>query len=159
MSIASQYAVPEDMRTSIIRIYSYDNKNLQGTFYSPYYGEEIVFTNLTRLLLLMEELMDEMDSPKASTISRKFIAEPKNLERQTIADELHVPVNCKVLATFKVKVMFRQGASWQGKLWWLEGEQEQTFRSTLEFIKLMDNVLPQPKGAEQPAENTAKTVG
>ena len=65
-----------------------------------------------------------MDSPRASTVSRKFIAEPKELERQTIAVELHLPLDCKALATFHVKVMFRQSASWQGKLWWIEGEQD-----------------------------------
>ena len=159
MSIASRYVVPENMRTSIIRVYSYDGKAMQGTFYNPYYGEEIVFTSLTRLLLLMEDMMDEMDSPRASTISRKFIAKPKKLERQTIAAELHLPLACKALATFHVKVMFRQSASWQGKLWWIEGEQDATFRSALEFIKLMDNVLPQPEGAEEPAQTCARTTG
>ncbi len=41
MSIASLKVVPEDMRTSIIRVESYRDKNLQGTFYNLYYGEEI----------------------------------------------------------------------------------------------------------------------
>ena len=54
MSIASLKVVPEDMRTSIIRIHSYQDKNPQGTFYNRYYGEEIAFGNLTRLLLLMD---------------------------------------------------------------------------------------------------------
>ena len=60
----------------------------------------------TRLLLLMEELMDKMDSPRASTVSRKFIADPKELERQTIASELHLPLDCKVLAAFNIKEIF-----------------------------------------------------
>ncbi len=66
MSIASRNVVPEDMRTSVIRIYSYRDKNPAGTFYSLYYGKEIAFGNLTRMLLLMEDLMDEMACPQAS---------------------------------------------------------------------------------------------
>ena len=66
MSIASLKVVPEDMKTSIIRIHSYRDKNPEGTFYNMYYGEEIAFGNLTRLLLLMEDMMDKMDSPQAS---------------------------------------------------------------------------------------------
>ena len=72
MSIASLKVVPEDMRTSIIRIHSYEDKNPQGTFYNLYYGEEMTFGNLTRLLLLMEDMMDEMECPQASVRSRRF---------------------------------------------------------------------------------------
>ena len=72
MSIASLKVVPEDMRTSIIRIHSYEDKNPQGTFFNLYYGEEIAFGNLTRLLLLMEDMMDEMECPQASVRSRRF---------------------------------------------------------------------------------------
>ena len=143
MSIASRNAVPEDLRTSIIRIYSYDDKNLQGTFYSLYYGEEIAFGNLTRLLLLMEDLMDEMDCPQPSLKSRRFGTGLKAAERASIAGELLPKPEQEVIATFKVKVLFRQGASWQGKISWLEGGQESTFRSALELVKLMDSAIPQ----------------
>ena len=78
MSIASLKVVPEDMRTSMIRIYSYQDKNPQGTFYNRYYGEEIAFGNLTRLLLLMEDMMDQMDCPQASVRSRRFCKGPKH---------------------------------------------------------------------------------
>ena len=43
--------------------------------------------------------------------------------------------------TFMVKVQYRQNASWQGTIRWLEGNVEKPFRSTLELIKLMDNVV------------------
>ena len=133
MSIASLKAVPEDMRTSIIRIHSYRDKNLQGTFYNLYYGEEIAFGNLTRLLLLMEDMMDEMECPQASVRSRRFGAGRKNAERASIAEELLPKPDQEAIATFAVKVLFRQGASWQGKLAWTEGNTEIAFRSVLEM--------------------------
>ncbi|MBO5429734.1 MAG: hypothetical protein J6A10_07205 [Peptococcaceae bacterium] len=49
------------------------------------------------------------------------------------------------LSTFKVKVLFRQGASCQGKVEWVEEGMETSFRSALELVKLMDSALPQPQ--------------
>ena len=45
------------------------------------------------------------------------------------------------VATFELKILFRQHASWQGTILWKEGRQEQSFRSVLELIHLMDNAL------------------
>ena len=151
MSIASLRVIPEDFRTSIIRIYSYEDKNLQGTFYNPYYGEEIAFGNLTRLLLLIEDMLDEMDCPQASVRSRRFAGIPKQQERASICRELLPKPERNVIATFTMKVLFRQGASWQGKLSWTEGNQEVSFRSALELVKLIDSALPQPEAEQQNA--------
>lgn len=51
MSTTSLQVIPENMKTSIIRIYSYDDKNPQGTFYNLYYGEEIAFGNLNQIII------------------------------------------------------------------------------------------------------------
>lgn len=156
MSYASLKVVPGDMRTSMIYIHSYEDKNLKGTFYNLYYGEEIAFGNLTRLLLLMEDLMDEMDCPQASVHSRHFGTISKNLERTSMEQLLPKPEQ-EVIATFTVKVLFRQGASWQGKISWSEGKEEMSFRSALEMVKLMDSALPQPQICEQ--ETASEAVG
>lgn len=44
-------------------------------------------------------------------------------------------------ATFVVQVQFRQNASWQGTVTWAEQNETRHFRSTLELIKLMDEIL------------------
>ena len=121
------------MKTSIIRICSYDDKNLKGTFYNQYYSEEIAFGNLTRLLLLMEDMMNSMDCPQSSVRSRRFGKEAKIPEKNSMVQQQKL--DKPVIATFTVRVLFRQEASWQGK----------TFRSALELIKLLDSVLPQPE--------------
>ena len=43
------------------------------------------------------------------------------------------------LATLAVRVLFRQNASWQGTVAWLEGSREESFRSVLELLLLMDS--------------------
>ena len=160
MSIASLKVVPEDMRTSIIRIHSYADKNLAGTFYNQYYGEEIPFGNLTRLLLLLEDMMDEMECPQASIRSRRFGTAAKDAERKSLIGGLQMKANQEIIATFKVKILFRQGASWQGKVSWCEDGQEVAFRSALELVKLMDSALPQPDVQEHiPAFSRASDAG
>lgn len=143
MSITSLKAVPENMKTSIIRVHSYRDKNLQGTFYNLFYGEEIAFGSLTELLLRIEDMMDEMDYPQASVQNRRFDAHCKHAEKVNITAASLAKPDWKAIATFKLKVLFRQGASWQGKLTWAEGKTEVAFRSALEMIKLMDSALPQ----------------
>jgi len=144
MTAGTNKMVSEDMRSCIIRVERYDNKNPEGTFYNLYYGAEVPFENLTRLLLLMEDLMDEMDCPQASIKSKRFSREAKPSERGSIPHRMSQSAQ-EALATFKVKVLFRQGASWQGKVEWVEEGMETSFRSALELVKLMDSALPQPQ--------------
>lgn len=47
----------------------------------------------------------------------------------------------KPLATFQLSVLFRQNASWQGRLTWLERAEEARFRSVLELVGLLDSAL------------------
>ncbi len=159
MSIASLKVVPEDMRTSIIRVCNYEDKNLQGTFFNSYYGQEIAFGNLTRLLFLMESMMDELEHPQASVQSRRFAKDRNAVERASTAQELLPRPRQEAIATFKVKVLFRQGASWQGKLSWTEGKKEEPFRSALELVKLMDSALPQPEACVQTTRSEAASAG
>ncbi|MBQ3108078.1 MAG: hypothetical protein IJP37_03790 [Clostridia bacterium] len=53
--------------------------------------------------------------------------------------------------TFVINVLFRQNASWQGTIQWVNQNKTQHFRSTLELIKLMDSALE--------SEEEAVTVG
>ena len=40
--------------------------------------------------------------------------------------------------TFIIKVLFRQNATWQGTIQWIEGRQTRQYRSVNELIRLMD---------------------
>ncbi|MBN7774601.1 hypothetical protein JYB65_14630 [Clostridium aminobutyricum] len=42
-------------------------------------------------------------------------------------------------ATFILQVKFRQNASWQGTVKWVEKKETLHFRSALEFIKILDS--------------------
>ncbi|MBE6598234.1 MAG: hypothetical protein E7638_02190 [Ruminococcaceae bacterium] len=55
------------------------------------------------------------------------------------------------LATFTVRILFRQNTSWQGYLMWMEKGREESFRSVLELIFLMDSALSQTSSVDPAA--------
>ena len=44
-------------------------------------------------------------------------------------------------ATFLIRVLFQENASWQGSILWLEGRRDSSFRSVLELSLLMHSAL------------------
>lgn len=125
-----------EYRSTIVCIDSYENGVLSGRFFNPYLDTGQTFDSLTQFLSRMEQALDTMNFPQAYTATRTFTAPPKSC------------INCPgtelrkgQAATFVVKVLFRQNASWQGSVLWQEGGKEQSFRSVLELIFLMDSAL------------------
>lgn len=131
--------LPQGMKTNLIKVTSYTNRNIAGFLSHPYYEEEKRFENLTQLVLLMEELQDQLQSPERSMETRVIKANGASLfdQLQTASPS----PNQKVLATFKVNILFRQNASWQGNLVWMEEGVETHFRSALELVILIDSAL------------------
>lgn len=121
----------------MVCIDSYHNAELVGRFYNPYLSEGKSFHSLAQFLVSMEETLDRMDFPKAFTAVRTFVPSPK--ARDTGPPDIQKQAGR--LATFKIRILFRQNASWQGSIIWQEGRQEQSFRSVLELILLMDTAM------------------
>ena len=43
MAISPVKFIPREMKTTIIKVYSYQNKNIQGILYNPFFENELVF--------------------------------------------------------------------------------------------------------------------
>ncbi|MDD3218024.1 MAG: hypothetical protein PHC41_03720 [Lachnospiraceae bacterium] len=50
--------------------------------------------------------------------------------------------------TFILKIRYRENATWQGSLTWVEERREKSFRSVLELLKLIDGALDGKEGIE-----------
>lgn len=99
--------------------------------------EPIKFHGVMQFLLEMEKLLDDMRFPEPFVQTRNFAltaGSPANTEQDTAYGHL---------ATFNLRVLFRQNASWQGSVQWLEGRQEESFRSVLELLLLMNSTMEQ----------------
>ena len=127
-----------EYRTMRICIDSYENEVPIGRIYNPYAARGKCFHSLTQLLLEVDDLMDSMNYPQSFTTVRTFapIQKPGTDPPENEAQEWEGR-----LATFAVKVLFRQNASWQGSVIWVDTGQEQTFRSALELIFLMNSAM------------------
>lgn len=136
--LASSF-VPYEMKTSYLKIWSCDEKVLKGTLTNSYYDSPLYFDNLMTLLLLMNELLDSLNYPQRAMEERRF-GESSGVP---LADShrLSQPEPAKLLASFKLNVLFRQNASWQGNLVWIDKEGEAQFRSALELVCLIDEAL------------------
>ena len=121
---------------TIICIDSYHNGVPVGRIYNPTFGVD-TFKSLSQFLLKMETMLDESKMPQSSTAKRTFFNIADSLE----ADPSPSQSRRGELATFELRVIFRQHTSWQGVVTWLEAQMEQSYRSVLELILLMDSAL------------------
>ena len=124
-------------QTTIVCVDSYENGVLAGRFYNPYLKDGETFQSLTQFLLKMEQTLDSMNLPQSFTAARAFGPLPPRMSEHPSAPERLEGA----IATFSVRVVFRRNASWQGSVTWLESGREQSFRSVLELVLLMDSAL------------------
>ena len=103
-------------RTTVVCVDSYAGGALAGRFYHPSCPNGERFSSLSRFFRKMEDMLDGLQFPQAFTAARAFAELPEGRE-EALADE-SLRQEGK-LATFAVRILFRQNASWQGSVTWL----------------------------------------
>lgn len=126
----------ETSRVTIVCVDDNRDGILGGRIYNGGVEEGRSFRCLTEFLQEMEDLLRKTEFPKSFTAPRTF--GPMSREAVLLSG-----TDPKVgrEATFFVRVLFRQNATWQGSVTWQEGRREQSFRSALELIFLMNSAL------------------
>lgn len=130
-------------RTVMICIDSYDDKVPVGRFQIASEPDVHPFRGMTQLLLGINRNLDRENFPQSFSELRKF---HKPVSQSNSSSSLQSRKYGSV-ATFSVRILFRQNASWQGAVTWIEGNQEEYFRSVLELMVLMDDALGYAKNA------------
>ena len=124
-------------QTTMICIDSYNERVPEGRFYNRYCPDGVPFHGAIDLLKKMETILDENKAAQSFSSVRSFADKP-SASVLTSSGE----TNCKGnVATFATKVLFRQNTSWQGSVSWIEGQREETFRSVLELLLLIDSAI------------------
>ena len=138
-----------EFQTTLVCIDSYQKGILVGRFYNPHLKGGESFHSLSQFLIKFEQTLDGMNLPQSFTARRAFAPiSPAEEQRPDYEPQKGV------LATFSLRVLFRQNASWQGTVTWLEGNMEQCFRSVLELIHLIDSTLQTQTSSTQ-SDSTA----
>ena len=133
-----------EYRSTMVCIDHCHSGRLEGRLYNRYIQGGESFHSLMEMLLRMEELLDRMHFPEPYTARRGFRKEAA-VQGKKLA---RMKVQYGLCGTFLLKVLFRQNASWQGSLIWIEGGQEESFRSVLELIHLFHSALQEEPDEE-----------
>lgn len=136
--------ISKEMKTTLLTVFSYQEKQLQGMLSNPYFPSSIPFRNAMQFVLLLEHLLDSIGFPqRVMDLRSAFPLASADTLLIKQADMLthsllkgHSPV-----ASFEIEIIFRQNASWQGSLTWIEENSVFSFRSALELLLLLDNIL------------------
>lgn len=132
------YGYENSFRTTLVCIDDYTNKIMRGRIYNPHLPNGVEFAGVMDLLLQMEKMFEDLKCPQAFSSLRTF--RPGNGERIAPA-EASKDIREGAVATFSLRILFRQNSSWQGSVMWHEGKTEEPFRSVLELLMLMDSAL------------------
>ena len=96
----------------------------KGRFYYDDLTREGSFNGFSGLLIALDRLQDRISTEEVSFV------------------ENTPPVwRIGTLATFRIRIMFRQNKSWQGSVMWLETRHEEQFRSALELLSIFQQAL------------------
>ena len=127
--------IPESRKMTVC-IDSYREGIFQGRL-SDREGSIRSFQSLSQFLVMVEQLLEQEDGPQSDTARRSFSAcliQPSETIRRG-----GIPRGAQ--ATFELQILFRQHTSWQGVIFWRDQCRQQSFRSVLELILLMDSAL------------------
>lgn len=132
-----------DIRKTTVCIDSYREGVFRGRFYGSD-GSAQSFPSLSQFLVMMEQMLERIGEPQSDTSHRSFSA-----LLQPPADTLpRSSIRRGMQATFELQILFRQHTSWQGMILWKEQHRQQSFRSVLEMILLMDSALRETEEQE-----------
>lgn len=125
--------------STVVCIDSYNDKILNGRLYNEYLKGVVYFKSTMEFILCMSGILNKMDFPKPFLAARMF--------NETAEFNLHEKKSDGLkngnLATFWVKIIFCQNSSWQGSVSWLNESKEESFRSALELLIMLDSALQQ----------------
>lgn len=117
-----------------------------GKIYNRYSRAPELFDNVVQMIRSLENFYNRISFPQSSMELRGFAKEEaacggEEESPRSLSGEEELLERRGEYATFLVAVRFRQNATWQGDLYWVEKRQEKKFKSVLELLILIDNIL------------------
>ncbi len=134
-----------ERRAMLVCVDSSEKGVWTGRYYNSSLKKGESFRSLVDFLMKMEKTLDQMYFPQSFSAVRRFTQE----EETELIGASNEECQTGKAATFLIRILFRQNASWQGSILWLEGKREESFRSVLELIFLMNDALNAQKSAEK----------
>ena len=115
----------------LISVNACSDGNPIGSLFDTRTGSTIEFNSMSQMLLQINDAL--MQSPYGQANLRTLLP--------AIGTTPDKPPQYGRLATFTLRILFRQNATWQGEVSWLERRENCTFRSVLELMQQLDRAL------------------
>lgn len=115
---------PCRMNDAVLMVSSYQCGELEGWLAHPRLDGPQKINSVPQMLFMLDELL-----VREEKLISYYAFEPtgyKEISR---------------IATLRIQILFRENHTWQGCLLWEEQRKEATFRSVLELIQLLDEIL------------------
>lgn len=133
-----------DFGTVGICVDFYGPDTFEGRAFFGLYEKPVVFYSLAGLITEVHKALDTCGVPQPFMEYRTF-DKPHFYETHAAKNKHHEFFHHERFAgkrgTFVVKILYRQSASWQGTVQWVEGDKSQDFRSALELYMLISSAL------------------
>lgn len=122
------------------------NGEIAGEFYCCYLDKPQKFDNIVQLLRSMEQFYNLISFPQSAVQLRNFAGAKFGsalgmISEKPVLDRNYMIERRGACATFLVYVQYRQNATWQGTVLWAESGRREEFKSALELIMIIDNIL------------------
>lgn len=137
-----------------IRIHGFQDQILEGSIENWNSCETISFQGLVSMLEVIDKLINDNGFPQAAMNLRSWELPAASILVESARKEPAVRSELgkeAPLATLILRVQFRQNASWQGNLAWLEARRSMAFRSVLEMTRLLDQAVQQAANSSRAA--------
>ena len=153
-----KYAAPDLMCVCIDGAH---NSDIYGILYCNGRADGVEFRSGSQLLLEMEKWCDYLGFPQCEVKMRSFSPalnrrqgrEERRGQRERAGELMSDDILSRngEGGTFLVHIKYRQNATWQGQVTWVEKKETQNFRSALELLKLFDSALEEKEAGQEEA--------
>ena len=116
--------IPCSTTEAVLVVREYQNGVMNGILRHPRLEYPVPVKSISQIILILDGLLNLEDCPDKPLPLVKSIPEE----------------DCAI-ATFQIQVLFREFHTWQGRLIWKDRNQEASFRSILELMQFLDEVL------------------
>lgn len=135
-----QSTAPYEARNLYLCIDTYENGEASGRLYGGIKQAAVQFHAILPLLRMIDDILDSDARVSRFEQNRALLAKAVQ-QRAQLDQSQEISRRPGEIATFAIRVHFRQNATWQGEVVWVEKRKSNHFRSALELIYMLDDVL------------------
>lgn len=116
--------LPCRSREAVVTVRTYEDGIMDGCLQHPRLEKKETLKSLSQMVILLNRLLD----------LENCLNQPLPLVQPEFGEK-------ESMAVFRIQILFREHSTWQGRLIWQDQNQEVVFKSVMELIELLDEIL------------------